>query len=186
MAETPSQMIPLGTTAPRFSLLDTMTGQLTTLERQPAPLATVVMFLSNHCPYVKHIRSKLIEVVHTYQAKNIAFIGIGSNDATAYPEDGPDRMKQVAAEFAYPFPYLHDETQAVAKAYHATCTPDFFIFDQAYHCVYRGCFDESTPGNQQPLTGAHLIAALDAISAGERVNPIQKPSLGCNIKWKKA
>lgn len=183
MAQTASNMIPLGSKAPNFNLTDTRTGESVSLEEDTSK-ATVVMFLSNHCPYVKHIQPKLVEVVKKYQPQDIRFFGISSNDIEKYPEDSPEMMKEVAEKFDYTFPYLFDETQAVAKAYNAACTPDFYIFDKDLLCVYRGCLDESTPGNNKPLTGSHLMAALDAILAGQPVSTEQKPSLGCNIKWK--
>lgn len=184
MSETPSTMIPLGSRAPHFVLTDTLTHEAVSLSDNPHAQATVIMFISNHCPYVKHIQSNLVKVANLYQAKGVRFIAICSNDITRYPEDGPDKMREVAAKWQYPFPYLFDETQAVAKAYRAACTPDFFVFDHDLKCVYRGCFDESTPGNNKPVTGDHLTRALDAILAGQAVDPQQRPSLGCNIKWK--
>jgi thiol-disulfide isomerase/thioredoxin len=185
MAETASCMIALGTRAPDFKLMDTVTGKTFSLQTLKSDIATVIMFLCNHCPYVKHIQKKLVEVAAIYEAKKIHFIAISSNDMIAYPADGPALMKKEAEASHYPFPYLYDETQEVAKAYHATCTPDFFVFDNNLACVYRGRFDNSTPGNHQPVTGADLSQALDQILKGQPVNPDQKPSLGCNIKWKK-
>jgi thiol-disulfide isomerase/thioredoxin len=167
MAETPSSMIALGTKAPDFKLLDTVTGKLFSLQELKSDIATVIMFLCNHCPYVKHIQKKLVEVATVYQAKKIHFIAISSNDVTAYPADSPALMKAEAETNHYTFPYLYDETQAVAKAYHATCTPDFFIFNDNLACVYRGRFDNSTPGNHQPVTGSDLSHALDQILQGK-------------------
>lgn len=184
MAATPSNMLPLGSKAPDFSLIDTRTNEMVALEKSKSPIATVIMFLSNHCPYVKHVQPKLVELATKYQPKGISFIAISSNDVVAYPADGPDKMRQEAEQFHYSFPYLYDESQDIAKAYKAACTPDFYIFDKDLLCVYRGCLDESTPGNNKPLTGKHLQDALDCILAGKAVNSEQKPSIGCNIKWK--
>lgn len=185
MVETASTMIPLGTRAPDFQLTDTRTKIDYSLDELKSDVATVIMFICNHCPYVKHIQQKLVEVANNYQAKGIVFIAINSNDITTYPDDAPDKMRAVAEKFHYPFPYLFDETQKVAKAYHAACTPDFFVFDSTLCCVYRGRFDDATPGNQRPVTGADLCNALDKVIAGEPIDSDQKASLGCNIKWKK-
>ncbi|HEX4044935.1 MAG TPA: thioredoxin family protein [Gammaproteobacteria bacterium] len=187
MAETPSTMIPLGTLAPDFNLIDTRTGQSVQLAESKSAVGTVIMFLCNHCPYVKHIQLKLVEVAQHYQSKGIVFIAINANDVATYPQDGPDKMKIEAEKYHYSFPYLYDATQQVAKAYHAACTPDFFIFDQQLACVYRGRFDDATPGNTVPVTGADLSAALDNLLAGKPPLPAdkQQPSLGCNIKWAK-
>lgn len=185
MAETPSTMIPLGTKAPDFTLLDTVTHQLKSLSELKSELATVVMFICNHCPYVKNIQDKLVEVANEYQAKGITFIAISSNDAKNYPGDAPDKMSEEARHHHYPFPYLFDETQEIAKAYHAACTPDLYIFDGDLLCVYRGRFDDSTPGNGKAVTGADLSQALDSIIAGKQVPKEQHASVGCNIKWKK-
>ena len=184
MVTTPSSMLPLGSKAQNFNLMDTRTSQLVSLEEYRSPIATVIMFLSNHCPYVKHIQKKLVEVAQIYQAKGIKFIAISSNDVKTYPDDGPDKMRIEAENFNYTFPYLYDETQEVAKAYQAACTPDFYIFDKDLLCVYRGSFDECTPRNNKPITGDHLKNALEHILAGEPVPAEQKPSLGCSIKWK--
>jgi len=185
MAETPSVMIPLGTKAPDFHLHDTVTNTTLSLQDLKSDQATVIMFICNHCPYVKHIQDKLSEVAASYQAKGISFIAINSNDVTHYPDDNPEKMRIEAKKHQYTFPYLFDETQQVAKAYHAACTPDFYVFDKNLVCVYRGRFDEATPGNSEPVTGNELRSALDNILAGKPVNPEQKASLGCNIKWKK-
>jgi len=185
LAETPSTMIALGTVAPDFQLIDTISQRIVSLQSKKSAYATVIMFLSNHCPYVKHIQDKLAEVANNYQKKGVSFIAICSNDITSYPEDSPEKMSSVAKKHHYSFPYLYDETQEVAKAYHAACTPDFFIFDKDLHCVYRGRFDGATPGNAEPVTGKDLSRALDNILAGRPVNAEQKASLGCNIKWKK-
>ncbi len=184
MAETPSTMIPLGTKAPDFSLPDTVAGKTISLADVKSDKATVVMFICNHCPYVKHVNHGLVKVANDYMPKGVSFVAISSNDVENYPQDSPDKMKMVAQELGYPFPYLYDETQEVAKAYDAACTPDFYVFDGAAELVYRGQFDDSRPGNDIPVTGKDLRAALDAILAGEPVSEDQKPSVGCNIKWK--
>ncbi|KTC91415.1 thioredoxin family protein [Fluoribacter dumoffii] len=184
MVATASTMLPLGSKAPDFTLVDTRNNQLVSLEHIKSPIATVIMFLCNHCPYVKHVQAKIVELAEIYQAKGIRFIAISSNDAEKYPADGPEQMRLEAENCGYSFPYLYDETQEVAKAYKAACTPDFYIFDKDMLCVYRGCLDESTPGNNKPVTGSHLQSALDNILAGTPVHAEQKPSLGCNIKWK--
>lgn len=185
MAETPSTMIPLGTKAPSFRLLDTRTNQLVSLDDLKSSKGTVIMFLCNHCPYVKYIQSRLVELVKEYQGKGISFIAISSNDADAYPQDGPEKMRIEAENHHYTFPYLYDETQEIAKAYHASCTPDFYVFDNELHCIYRGRFDSATPGNHHQVTGNDLSMALDNILSGNPQTNDQKPSLGCNIKWKK-
>ncbi|TAK71542.1 MAG: thioredoxin family protein [Gammaproteobacteria bacterium] len=185
MAETPSTMIPLGTKAPDFRLFDARSGNFFTLQDLKSDIATVIMFICNHCPYVKHIQAKLADVAAAYQKKGISFIAISSNDVETYPEDGPDAMRAEAEKHHYTFPYLYDETQEVAKVYQAACTPDLYVFDKTLKCVYRGRFDESTPGNRKPVTGADLCAALDAALANNSVNADQKASVGCNIKWKK-
>jgi peroxiredoxin len=184
MVETASKMLPLGNKAPSFTLKDTRFNQIISLREYQSSIATVIMFLSNHCPYVKNIQARLVEVAKIYQGRGIKFIAISSNDIEKYPSDGPREMQDEAKKFNYTFPYLYDETQEVAKLYQAACTPDFFIFDKDLLCVYRGCFDESTPGNNKPVTGEHLIKALDNILAKKPVSTDQKPSLGCNIKWK--
>lgn len=185
MAETPSKMIPLGTSAPEFSLIDTVTDEYVSLDELKSSIATVIMFLCNHCPYVKHIQTTLVELASEYQRKGIYFIAISSNDAEHYPQDGPEKMHAEAINHRYTFPYLYDATQAVAKAYQAACTPDFYVFDKDLLCVYRGRFDDSTPGNQKPVTGQDLRETLDSILTNKPINADQKASLGCNIKWKK-
>ncbi len=185
MAVTPSSMLPLGTPAPNFNLPDTVSGKTLSLNELKSPIGTVIMFICNHCPYVKHIQTKLVETVREYQAKGIHFIAINSNDTESYPEDSPKNMKQEAEKHHYSFPYLFDETQVVAKAYQAACTPDLYLFNAELLCIYRGRFDDSTPGNQIPVTGKDLSAALDALLANKKIDDDQKPSVGCNIKWKK-
>lgn len=180
----PSNMIPLGTIASNFTLFDTRTNQLLSLSTLKSNVATVVMFLCNHCPYVRHLQPKIVEVANRYQAKGIQFIAISANDAEMHPEDGPDQMRLEAKEKGYTFPYLYDESQAVAKAYQAACTPDFYVFDRDLRCVYRGRFDGATPRNDEVVTGVDLCAALDNVLAGKAVDEDQKASLGCSIKWK--
>lgn len=185
MAETPSTMLPLGTIAPPFKLLNTVDHQFFTLDELKSDIATVIMFICNHCPYVKLIQQKLVEVAKHYQSQGISFIAINSNDVKNYPADSPEKMTYEAKMASYSFPYLYDETQAVAKAYHAACTPDFYVFDNKLACVYRGRFDEATPGNQLPVTGNDLSKALNQLLANKPISHDQKPSVGCNIKWKK-
>ncbi len=184
MAKTYSSMLPLGTIAPDFTLLDTISGQLNSLQELRSDIATVVMFICNHCPFVKHIRDELAILAQDYRPKNVVFIAINSNDVGTYPEDSPENMKIEAQTHGYSFPYLYDESQAVAKAYHAECTPDFFVFDANLACVYRGQLDDSRPGNGIEVSGHDLRAALDCVITKIPVNGDQKPSIGCNIKWK--
>jgi thiol-disulfide isomerase/thioredoxin len=184
MALTPSNMIDLGTNAPDFKLLNTVTGEPYGLKDIIDSKATVIMFICNHCPYVKHVILELVKLARDYQSKGISFIAINSNDAIAYPEDAPKKMTQLAKQLGFSFPYLYDETQSTAKAYQAACTPDFFIFDKELLCVYRGQLDGSRPGNKIPVTGTDIRSALDNILQGKPVSPQQQPSMGCNIKWK--
>lgn len=179
-----SAMLPLGTIAPDFTLLDTCSNQQRSLSEFKSNIATVIMFLCNHCPYVKYIQPKLTQLAIEYQAKGIQFIAISSNDITAYPEDGPDFMRKEAENYGYTFPYFYDESQQVAKAYQAACTPDFYVFDRDLRCVYRGRFDSATPRNNEPVTGTDLRSALDQLLAGKSIDSDQKASLGCSIKWK--
>lgn len=183
MAVTSSTMMPLGTKAPSFRLLDTVSGKTLGLEELRSDKATVIVFICNHCPFVHHINSKLVKVAQKYQAKGVQFIAISSNDITDYPQDAPEFMVKVAEKEGYPFPYLYDETQEVAKVYTAVCTPDFFVFDKDLLCVYRGRFDETRP-NGRPATGKDISAALDALLANEAISSNQQPSMGCSIKWK--
>lgn len=184
MAETPSTMMPLGTVAPDFTLVDSISNKTLSLSDLKSTKATVIVFMCNHCPYVKLILPKLLETARTYIAKGIHFIAINSNDAETYPSDAPPMMRQEAERLQFPFPYLFDETQEIARAYAAACTPDFYIFDGDLKCVYRGRFDEATPGNKKPVTGADLSAALDSILANKPLTNKQHASLGCSIKWK--
>ncbi|TAL69985.1 MAG: thioredoxin family protein [Bacteroidetes bacterium] len=184
MSATPSNMLALGTIAPGFNLFDTVSGNTLSFVELKSEIATVIMFICNHCPYVKHINSELLSLSNKYIQKAISFIGISSNDVENYPEDSPELMKLTAGELGYQFPYLFDETQEIAKAYKAACTPDFYIFDKELNLVYRGQFDDSRPGNGIPVTGDDIRFALDAILSGEPVSKFQMPSIGCNIKWK--
>ena len=186
MALTPSNMLPLGTPAPAFTLPDTVSGKSMSCTDLGSKRATVTMFICNHCPYVIHIRDRLVRLARDYLEKDVSFIAISSNDVENYPDDAPEKMRQLARTIGFPFPYLYDETQAVAKAYQATCTPDFFVFDADSKLAYRGQFDDARPGNGRPVTGADLRAALDALLAGQPVASAQTPSVGCNIKWKRA
>ena len=179
-----STMLPLGTPAPAFSLPDTVSGRTVSLSDFAHPRAMVVMFLCNHCPFVKHVRSELASLARDYAARGVAFVAISSNDAVKYPDDGPELMKKEAQEAGYSFPYLYDESQEVAKAYRAACTPDFFVFDARRTLVYRGQLDDSRPKNALPVTGADLRGALDAVLANKLPPGEQKPSIGCGIKWK--
>ena len=184
MVQTPSNMIPLGTSAPDFNLPDTLSGEMKSLKEIKSGVATVVMFICNHCPFVKHIQEHLVLLADDYQPKGVSLIAISSNDIDSHPDDSPERMKEMAQTLGYPFPYLYDETQEVAKAYNAACTPDFYIFDAEMKLVYRGQLDGSRPGNQIPVTGEDIRTALNNILSGLPVSPDQKPSIGCNIKWK--
>ena len=183
MAATPSTMLELGTPAPGFSLRDTDGKTVSLADARGAP-ALLVMFISNHCPYVKHVRRELVRLAEDYAARGVAVVAIGSNDAERYPNDGPEAMRREKEEQGYPFPYLHDSTQEVARAYRAACTPDFFLFDADHRLVYRGQLDDSRPSNGVPATGRDLRAALDAVLEGRPVPPQQVPSIGCSIKWK--
>jgi len=184
MAETPSTMLPLGTKAPEFRLPDPQGKLVSSDDFKDAP-AFLVAFICNHCPYVKHIRSRFAELAKEYQAGGVGIVAINSNDAASYPDDRPQKMAEEIKQAGYTFPYLYDESQEVAKAYRAACTPDFYLFDRDRRLVYRGQFDDSRPGNERPVTGADLGAALDAALAGRPVAKNQRPSLGCNIKWKR-
>ena len=183
MSVTASTMLPLGTQAPPFSLPDT-NGHTVSLDSLQGASGLLVMFICNHCPYVKHVRHALTKLVKEYQAKGIAVVAINSNDVRSYPEDSPQKMREVAAEAGYTFPFLFDETQDVAKAYRAACTPDFYVFDDQQRLVYRGQMDDSRPGNGRPVTGTDLRAALEAVLGGHSAPDEQVPSAGCNIKWK--
>jgi len=184
MARTPSTMLPLGTPAPDFRLPD-FDGRMHALGDFKASTALLVAFVCNHCPFVRHLRGEFAAFARELAPRGLAVVAINSNDVEAYPQDGPDAMRQEAAEFRYVFPYLLDGSQAVARAYRAACTPDFFLFDAARRLVYRGQFDDSRPGNGRRVTGADLRAAVEATMAGGTPAAEQFPSLGCNIKWRK-
>lgn len=184
MAQTPSNMLPLGTKAPNFELPDTVSGNRLNLKNLKGNKGTVIMFICNHCPFVIHVNSEIVSIANSYNSKGISFIAISSNDAINYPQDAPEKMKIHAEDVGYPFPYLYDETQSIAKAYDAACTPDFYVFDELLELVYRGQLDDSRPGNGMPLTGSDLKHALDCLIKGKANNQVQKPSIGCNIKWK--
>lgn len=184
MALTPSNMLPLGTVAPDFLLPDTISGKNLSLEALKSKTATVIMFICNHCPYVLHLNDEIVRIAKEYQEKGVSFIAISANDVENHPEDSPDKMRELATQVGYTFPYLYDESQAVAKAYDAACTPDFYIFDSNLKLAYRGRLDDSRPNSAIPLSGKDLRAALDAIINGTEVSKIQYPSMGCNIKWK--
>ena len=184
MALTPSNMLPLGTQAPDFKLLDTVTGDFFTLDDVKGEKGTVVLFICNHCPYVKHVNEEIVRVAHDYRVTGFGFVAISSNDVVNYPQDGPKEMYKVAQKYKYPFPYLYDETQEVAKAYDAACTPDFYLFDDELKLVYRGQLDNSRPGNGIPVNGRDLREALDNVLNNHPQRKDQIPSMGCNIKWK--
>jgi peroxiredoxin len=183
MVMTASTMLELGTQAPDFSLPDTE-GKIVSLSDFGDARALLVVFMCNHCPFVRHILDGLVTVAKEYQGKGVAVVGINSNDVDSYPDDRSELMARMAKQKGIPFPYLYDATQDVAKRYHAACTPDFFLFDGLRKLVYRGQFDDSRPGNTVPVTGADLRAALDAVLGGGPVSREQKASMGCNIKWK--
>lgn len=184
MVATHSTMIPLGTRAPNFRLPDT-SGALVSLEDYPDAKAYLVMFICNHCPYVLHVRSELVCVAQEYQKRGVAVVAINSNDVSKFAADSPDQMAEVVRKQGFTFPYLYDATQEVAKAFKAACTPDFYVFDKNLRLTYRGQFDDSRPGNDEPVTGIDLCTALDATLDGEPIlEEFQRPSMGCNIKWK--
>lgn len=185
MAKTTSNMLPLGTEAPDFSLLDTVTNLTKNLDALKGSQATVIMFICNHCPFVIHINEALVTMANAYAEKGIRFIAISSNDVINYPQDAPDKMKIHAEKESYPFPYLYDETQHIAKAYNAACTPDFYVFNSELKLSYRGQLDDSRPGNGIPVTGTDLKHALNCLIEGKAIDENQKPSIGCGIKWKK-
>lgn len=185
MALVPSTMLPLGTPAPDFALPEVSTGKTVRLADFNGKKALLVMFLSRHCPYVKHVQAELAKLAGDHATRDLALVAVGSNDAANYPDDAPASLAAQAKEVGFKFPYLYDESQAVAKAYRAACTPDFFLFDGARKLVYRGQLDDSRPGNGKPVTGQDLRAALEAVLSGRPAAEQQRPSAGCNIKWKK-
>jgi len=184
MARTETIQMPLGYIAPDFTLLDTVSNKQLSLQGLKGEKATVIMFICNHCPYVKHVNTQLVKLANDYSSKGISFIAISSNDVETYPQDGPELMTENAKEENYPFPYLYDETQEVAKAYNAACTPDFSIFDKDLKCVYRGQLDDSRPKNDSISDGKDIRGVLDNILNDLPVSDKQFPSMGCNIKWK--
>ena len=186
MAHTESTMLGLGTPAPDFRLPNVVAGQTVTLDNFAADKALLVMFISRHCPYVQHVKHELARLGKDYGGKSAGIVAISSNYVMQYPEDAPGRLREMASELEFNFPVCYDETQEVAKAYQAACTPDFFLFDEKRRLVYRGQLDGSRPGNGVPVTGGDLRAALDAVLAGQPVAKQQRPSVGCNIKWKPA
>jgi len=184
MALTESNMLALGTKAPNFHLRDTVSDNYYSLDDLQSHVATVIMFICNHCPFVIHVNPEIIKIANEYKSKGVSFIAISSNDVDNYPEDAPDKMSIVAKVLKFPFPYLYDKRQEVAKAYDAACTPDFYVFDSNQQLSYRGRLDESRPGNSIPLSGTDLRAAIDATITGQKIDT-QYPSAGCNIKWKR-
>ena len=183
MVQTPSTMLPLGTPAPEFSLLEPATGKHRALSEFQAP-ATVIMFICNHCPFVIHVRDEITRLERDYAPRGVVLIGINSNSQESHPQDGPKHMAEMVRELGWKFPFLFDETQGVARAYHAACTPDFYVFDRDMRLAYRGQLDESRPSSATPVTGRDLRAAIDAVLGGKPAPTEQRPSIGCNIKWK--
>lgn len=183
MALTPSNMIAIGTEAPNFHLRDVVSDNYYSLDDLASTKATVIMFICNHCPFVIHVNNELVQLANDYKNKGVSFIAVCSNDAEKYPDDAPDKMRIVAKVLRYPFPYLHDKRQEMARDYDAACTPDFYVFDGNRKLAYRGRLDESRPGNSVPVTGKDLRSAIDHVLEGQ-IPENQYPSLGCNIKWK--
>ena len=184
MSLTPSNMLPLGTVAPNFNLYDTISKNKLSLNVLKGKKATVIFFICNHCPYVIHVNHELVKIANDFKDKDVSFIAISSNDVENYPQDAPNLMQQAANDWQYPFPYLYDETQGVAKAYDAACTPDTYVFDKDFKLVYRGQIDDSRPENNITVTGIDLRNTLQHVLKGYKISEIQKPSMGCNIKWK--
>ncbi|MBD1927314.1 thioredoxin family protein [Trichocoleus sp. FACHB-90] len=183
MARVASTMLPLGTLAPDFQLPDVF-GETISLATMKGKQGLLVMFICKHCPFVKHVEAQLAQIGKDYEDKNLGIVAISANDASNYPDDAPDQLQAMAKELGFTFPLCYDETQETAKAYTAACTPDFFLFDGNRSLVYRGQLDDSRPGNDQPVTGQDLRNAIDAVLAGKPISDVQKPSIGCNIKWK--
>jgi peroxiredoxin len=183
MVVTASKMLDLGTSAPDFNLPDTQGNIVSLGDFKDAP-ALLIIFMCNHCPFVKHVLHVMVDLIKRYQAKGIAIVGINSNDVANFPDDQPEKMAEVAKKAGFTFPYLFDQSQEVAKTHHAACTPDFFLFDKERKLVYRGQMDDSRPGSEVPVTGVDLIRAMDSVLAGRDISIDQKPSMGCNIKWK--
>ena len=184
MARTPSNIFKKGSLAPAFKLPDTISGKSISLKEIQGTKGTVMMFICNHCPFVIHVNSELVNMANEYMSQGFGFVAISSNDVVNYPQDAPDKMKVHAAEVGYPFPYLYDESQEVAKAYNAACTPDLYVFDANLKSVYHGQLDDSRPGNGIPVTGSDIRAVLDALISDTPYLGVEKPSIGCNIKWK--
>ena len=184
MAAVPSTMLPLGTTVPEFSLINAVDGGLVSAADFKNDRALLVMFICNHCPYVGHVLKEIGRIAARYQPKGLGVVAISSNDVAAFPDDSPEKMRELATVESWRFPYVYDETQAVAKAFKAACTPEFYLFDKGRKLAYRGQLDDSRPKNTEPVTGKDLRAALDALLVGKPVSADQKPSVGCNIKWK--
>ena len=184
MAMTPSNMLSLETIAPNFELLDTVSDEKLSLQQLKGEIGIVIMFICNHCPFVIHVNTEISKLAFDYQKKGIGFVAISSNDVENYPQDAPHLMTKVAQQTGYTFPYLYDKTQEIAKAYDAACTPDFYLFDKNLSLVYRGQLDDSRPGNGIPLTGTDLRNAMDNLIEQKPISEIQKPSIGCNIKWR--
>ncbi len=184
MSRTPSNMLPLGTIAPEFYLKDTNSNESFSFSDIKGEKGTLVIFICNHCPFVHHVLEEIVMIVNDYRVQGIGITAISSNDVQNYPQDSPELMTEFAFENKFEFPYLYDETQEVAKAYDAACTPDFYLFDNQDKLVYRGQLDDSRPGNGIPLSGSDLRGAIDGVIYNRIINPDQKPSLGCNIKWK--
>ncbi len=184
MARTASTMLPLGTKAPDFQLPDVVSGETISLASFAGKQGLLVMFICRHCPFVKHVQAELAQIGKDYADTDIGIVAISTNDAAHYPDDAPEKLREMAEQLGFSFPFCYDESQETAKAYTAACTPDFFLFDAQWQLVYRGQLDDSRPGNDQPVTGKDLRAALDAVLSHSPVNVDQKPSIGCNIKWK--
>lgn len=184
MSLTPSTMLELGTRAPDFELRDVSTGQIISLSDFEGGKGLLVLFMCAHCPFVKHVETEFARIGTDYEGQGLGIVGISANDAENYPDDAPEKLAEQADRVGFVFPYLHDDSQATAKAYRAACTPDIFLFDENLELVYRGQLDNSRPGNDQPVTGKDLRAAIDALLAGEPISEDQYPAVGCNIKWK--
>lgn len=184
MARTASTNITLGFKAPEFNLPDSRNAQGVSLNDLRSDVATVIIFMCNHCPYVVHVMKGILELTKDYLPKGVKFAGISANDVENYPDDSPEKMKELAEKMKFDFPYLYDESQEVARAYDAACTPEFHIFDKDFKCVYRGQLDGARPSNDIPVTGSDVRRALDNMLAGKAVDPLQYPSIGCNIKWR--
>jgi len=184
MVLTPSTMLALGTQSPDFQLPDVISGEMISLETFKIKKALLVMFICRHCPFIKHIQQHLAQLGQDYLETNLGIVAISANDAEKYPDDAPDRLKEMAEELGFSFPFCFDQSQAIAKAYSAACTPDFFLFDAQRHLVYRGQLDDSRPSNNIPVTGIDLRQAIASVLGDQPINPDQKPSIGCNIKWK--